>query len=158
MSSPDSMDTRESKRESQRRLGVRSITARLRPPRVLRLLLANHLSLTGIVVLLAFAVVALSAPYLAPPEHPETPYRIPRDGFKAVPQPPSREHIFGTTQGQYDVFYGVVWGTRTAFKVGLIVTGSTLLIGVAIGSVAGYYGGWVDEALDKLEHLLLSIG
>ena len=155
MSSPDSMDTRESEREA-RRLGVRSITARLRPPRVLRLLLTNHLSLTGIVVLLAFAVVAVSAPYLAPPEHPETPYRIPRDGFKAVPQPPSREHIFGTTQGQYDVFYGVVWGTRTAFKVGLIVTGSTVLIGLLVGGVAGYYGGWVDEVLMRITEVFMA--
>lgn len=156
MSSPNRMETQASERETQPQSGLRSITSRLRLPKVVRGLLTNPLSLTGMVVLLAFAVVAVSAPYLAPPKHPETPYKIPRDGFKAVPQPPSSEHLFGTTQGQYDIFYGVVWGTRTAFKVGLIVTGSTLLIGLVIGSVAGFYGGWIDEVLMRITEVFMA--
>ena len=51
------------------------------------------------------------------------PMMIPRAGFMPQPQPPSPDHPFGTTQGQYDMFYGVIWGTRTAFEIGLIVTG-----------------------------------
>ena len=156
MSSPNRMETRASERKTERQSGFRSITSRLRMPRVVRGLLANRLSLTGLLVLLVFAVVAVSAPYLAPPKHPETPYQMPRDGFKAVPEPPSREHLFGTTQGQYDIFYGVVWGSRTAFKVGLLVTGATVLIGLVIGSVAGYYGGWIDEVLMRITEVFMA--
>ena len=156
MSSPNRMETRASERKTERQSGFRSITSRLRMPRVVRGLVTNPLSLTGLLVLLVFAVVAVSAPYLAPPKHPETPYQMPRDGFKAVPEPPSREHLFGTTQGQYDIFYGVVWGSRTAFKVGLLVTGATVLIGLVIGSVAGYYGGWIDEVLMRITEVFMA--
>lgn len=156
MSTPYRTGSRASERDNQAQPGLESSTSRLRLPKVVRGLLANPLSLTGLVVLLAFAVMAVSAPYLAPPKHPESPYQIPRDGFKAVPQPPSRAHLFGTTEGQYDIFYGVVWGTRTAFKVGLIVTGSTVLIGLLIGGVAGYYGGWVDEVLMRITEVFMA--
>ena len=156
MSSPNRMETRASERKTELQSGFRSITSRLRMPRVVRGLVTNPLSLMGLLVLLVFAVVAVSAPYLVPPKHPETPYQMPRDGFKAVPEPPSREHLFGTTQGQYDIFYGVVWGSRTAFKVGLLVTGATVLIGLVIGSVAGYYGGWIDEVLMRITEVFMA--
>ena len=123
---------------------------------VLRRLLTNPLSLLGILILLGFAIVAVGAPYLAPPEYPDSAYRIPRDGFKAEPQPPSAEHPLGTTEGQYDIYYAVVWGTRTAFKVGLLVTGATVLIGLVLGSVAGYYGGWLDEILMRVVEVFMA--
>jgi peptide/nickel transport system permease protein len=75
---------------------------------------------------------------------------MPRLGYSAEPQPPSAEARFGTTEGQYDIFYGVVWGTRTAFKAGLIVSTVTLFIGVTLGTAAAYYGGIVDEALMRI--------
>jgi peptide/nickel transport system permease protein len=61
----------------------------------------------------------------------------------------------GTAQGQYDIYYGVIWGTRTAFKAGLIVVISTILIGVVVGSVSAYYGGWVDNILMRIVDILL---
>ena len=108
------------------------------------------------VLLTGFAVVAIAAPIIAEPTHPETAYKMPWDGFKAEPQLPSDEHIFGTTQGQYDIFYGIVWGTRTAFKVGLIVTGTTVVIGLVVGSIAGYYGGWVDDVLMRITEIFMA--
>ncbi len=65
-------------------------------------------------------------------------------------------HIFGMIDGR-DIFYGVVWGTRTAFRIGLIVTFFATLIGLLIGSIAGYYGGWVDEVLMRITDVFLSI-
>ncbi|HIQ30463.1 MAG TPA: ABC transporter permease, partial [Candidatus Caldiarchaeum subterraneum] len=93
---------------------------------------------------------------LAPPEDPERPFQIPRDGFAAEPRPPSPEHPFGTTEGQYDIYYGVIWGTRTAFIVGLTVVGASILIGLIIGSLSGYYGGWVDEVLMRVTDVILA--
>ena len=66
-------------------------------------------------------------------------------------------HIFGTAQGQYDVFYGIVWGTRTAFKTGLVVVIATFLIGVVVGSISAYYGGMVDNILMRIVDIFLTL-
>jgi len=117
----------------------------------------NPLSLLGVSLILFFAIIALFAPLIAPPpEGHIDPYQIPRDGYSPIPQPPSEEHIFGTTEGQYDVFYGVVWGTRTAFQVGIIVMGTTLIFGIFLGSLAGYFGGIVDEVIMRITDIFLA--
>jgi len=114
-------------------------------------LLKNPLSLSGLILISLFILVAVFAPVIAPPpERARDPYDMPRYGYSSVPQPPSPGKPFGTTEGQYDIFYGVVWGTRTAFKVGIIVTGATLVIGLTIGTIAAYYGGKVDEILMRI--------
>ena len=107
----------------------------------------NPLSLAASVIILVFMGIAIAVPWLAPPIQGHSPYQIPRDGFSLVPKPPNGKHPFGTTEGRYDIYYGVIWGTRTAFRVGLIVTGSITLIGVVIGTIAGYYGGLADEII-----------
>jgi peptide/nickel transport system permease protein len=66
-------------------------------------------------------------------------------------------HILGTSQGQYDVFYGIVWGTRTAFRTGLIVTIATFLIGIIIGSISAYYGGVVDNVIMRIVDVFLTL-
>lgn len=129
------------------------------PRRVLRGLLSNPSSLLGVVIISFLGIVALLAPVLAPCplEDPRqaaycgrNPYAVPKHGFSVHPQPPSPEHPFGTTAEQYDIYYGVVWGTRTAFKVGLAITFASLLIGLTIGSISAYYGGWIDEILMRV--------
>jgi peptide/nickel transport system permease protein len=124
---------------------------------VLHQLRRNPLSIIGISLIIIFAIVAIAAPLIAPtPENALDPYSIPRDGFSPIPQPPSDEHIFGTTEGQYDIFYGVVWGTRTAFRVGLLVVGGILLIGITLGSIAGYFGGIIDEIIMRITDVFLA--
>ncbi|NLE43082.1 MAG: ABC transporter permease [Chloroflexi bacterium] len=119
--------------------------------KLIRQLLRNPLSLSGIILIVFFIVVALAAPLIAPPSpRARDPYDMPRLGYFAEPQLPNSEALFGTTEGQYDIFYGVVWGTRTAFKAGLIVTFSTLVIGLSLGTVAAYYGGRLDEFLMRI--------
>jgi peptide/nickel transport system permease protein len=125
-------------------------------PRWLRALLRNPVSITGLAIVLFFVAVAILAPVLAPPYIPSQPYQIPRDGFRPQPQPPSAQHPFGTTEGQYDLFYGVVWGTRTAFKIGIIITGLTVLIGGTLGAISAYAGGWVDEVLQRIVEIVLA--
>jgi peptide/nickel transport system permease protein len=124
---------------------------------VLKKLLTRPLSVVGFVLLFAFIVIAIIAPYIAPPKYANEPYRIPRDGFWAEPKPPSAEHLLGTAEGQYDIFYGVVWGTRTAFRVGIIVTLFACAIGMVIGSAAAYYGGLIDEILMRLVDIFYTL-
>lgn len=117
----------------------------------------NPLSVIGVTLILIFAIIAIFAPILAPPpEGHIDPYRIPRDGYSPVPQPPSEEHRLGTTEGQYDIFYGVIWGTRSAFRVGLLVMGAILAIGITLGSIAGYLGGIIDETIMRVTDIFMA--
>ncbi|MBV6450337.1 MAG: hypothetical protein MHPDNHAH_01061 [Anaerolineales bacterium] len=145
--------------------------------RVLLGLFKTPAAIAGTILILFFMFIALAAPVLAPPLNPNDPYKIPRDGFKSEPKPMGEVwkskppplpfwweavtgkdgwvHIFGTAQGQYDIYYGVIWGTRTAFKTGLAVVFSTVLIGVIVGAVSAYYGGIVDNILMRIVDVLL---
>ena len=147
--------------------------------RILQGLLKTPASIVGFILIGFFVLVAIFAPVIAPPPRTGDPYTIPRDGFKAEPQPMGSEwrvrppplpfwwepimgtdkwvHIFGTAQGQYDVFYGVVWGTRTAFKTGMIVVVATLLIGIVVGAISAYYGGMVDNIIMRIVDVFLTL-
>ena len=117
----------------------------------------NPSAIIGFSLLVFFIVVAVCAPYIAPPKYPHNPNLMPHTGFSSTPMPPSKQNIFGTTSGQYDIFYGAVWGTRTAFKIGLFVVAFAVLIGVTIGVISGYYGGIIDEILMRIVDIIFAI-
>ncbi len=127
-----------------------------RTPSWLKAMLRNPLSVTGMSLVVLFALIAIFAPLLAPPAYPTAPFIIPQDGFEAQPQPPSPAHIFGTTSGQYDLYYGVVWGTRTAFEVGLIVTFFSSIIGTIAGAIAAFTGGALDNVVQRVVEMFLA--
>jgi len=146
--------------------------------RILAGLSKTPASIIGLSLIVFFVLVAIAAPVLAPPKATGDPFDIPRDGFTSDPRPPGTEwkrnappyvpfwykaltgkdkwvHLFGTSAGQYDIYYAMVWGTRTAFKTGLVVTFVTLLIGVVIGSISAYYGGLVDNIIMRIVDIFL---
>jgi len=124
---------------------------------VLWRLLRNPMARIGLVLLVIFSGIALFAPILAPPKYDFAPYRMPHKGFSTIPKPPNPNNVFGTTSGQYDIYYGVVWGTRTAFKTGLLVVLVAALIGVCVGVISGYYGGWIDEIIMRMVDIVWTI-
>ena len=146
--------------------------------RIVRGLLKTPASILGFTLILFFLFIAIAAPWIIPPVGRD-PYQIPRDGFSSEPRPmmsvwnrnapplpfwwkPIMKtdkwvHILGTSQGQYDVFYGVIWGTRTAFRTGFIVVLATFLIGVIVGSVSAYYGGAVDNIIMRVVDVFLTL-
>lgn len=142
--------------ERERPTTLDRLRAKFAIPIAVKRLLLNPTSLTGIILVVFFAVVAVAAPVLAPPKSQREPYLIPKDGFAMEPQAPTSEHPFGTTSGQYDIYYGVVWGTRTAFQVGLIITGATVTIGLIMGSIAAYYGGWLDNLFMRIVDIVMA--
>jgi peptide/nickel transport system permease protein len=104
--------------------------------------------------LTAFVVMAIGAGWFAPPpENSRDPYMIPRDGFSTTPEEPSDAHPMGTTEGQYDIYYGVFWGARTAFRIGVVITLFTTIIGLFVGSISAFYGGWLDEVLMRITEI-----
>jgi len=123
----------------------------------LRRIFKNPSAIIGFSLLLCFIAIAVFAPYIAPPKYQHNPYQMPHKGYSQTPKPPSEAHIFGTTSGQYDIFYGAVWGTRTAFKIGLFVIGIAVIIGVTLGTISGYYGGIIDEIIMRIVDIIFAI-
>ncbi len=66
-------------------------------------------------------------------------------------------HFFGTDDLGRDFFSRVLYGIRTSETVGLFVAGLSTLIGVIVGALAGYYGGWIDNVLMRLTDLVLTL-
>jgi len=120
-------------------------------------LFKNKISLVGLVIIIVLGLIAIFAPWIAPPQNPDDPYFIPRAGWGNEPQPPSREHIFGTAEGQYDIFYGIIWGTRTAFLIGFVVVGISSVVGIVLGTISAYYGGRIDEIIMRVTDIFMSI-
>jgi len=115
------------------------------------------MSLLGFGLIGFFLAVALAAPVLAPMEPgSRDAYIIPQSGYSPDPVRPSKEHWFGTTEQQYDLYYGMVWGTRTAFSVALKVVGFSVFVGILLGGAAGFYGGWIDEILMRFTDVILA--
>jgi len=69
-------------------------------------------------------------------------------------RPPSLAHPFGTDWAGRDVFSRVLYGGRYSLSIGVVAVGLALLVGVPLGAVAGYVGGWVDEAVMRLVDVL----
>ncbi len=103
----------------------------------------------GIVVLLAFILVAIFAPFFAPYD----PYE-PTLGQGLLG--PSKEHLLGTDALGRDTLSRIIYGSRTSMMIGLIVVFSAAIIGVGLGLVAGYYGGWVYTLIMRLVDALMA--
>lgn len=147
--------------------------------RLLRGLFTNPLSVAGLLIVTSFILAAAFAPTLAPPLRVAAdPYLIPRDGFGPEPKPPGTVwtrgappipfwyrtitgkdewvHLMGTASGQFDIYYGVVWGARTALFVGVVITFTTVAIGLIIGSLAAFYGSWLDDLLMRITEIFMT--
>lgn len=125
--------------------------------RFMKKFFSNPTAILGVSLLVFYIIIAIFAPVIAPPRDASNPYIIPRGAsWGTRPQPPSADHIFGQVGGR-DIFYGVIWGTRTAFRIGLIVSLVSTLIGLVIGSISAYFGGWLDEVLMRITDIFLSM-
>lgn len=98
----------------------------------------------GLVLTAIFLLTALFAPLLSPYGFSQL-----RDesGAFGAQQPPSSEHWLGTTQGGLDVLSRLIWGSRTALYVIVVAVIASLFIGVALGLISGYFGGWLDRVM-----------
>ena len=112
----------------------------------------NKLAFIGLIVLLLLAAMAFSADLIANYEEDAI---FQNAGSRL--QPPSSEHWFGTDGFGRDLFARVIFGARTSLSIGFTAIVLALCCGVVIGSVAGYYGGWVDNLLMRAMDILLAI-
>jgi peptide/nickel transport system permease protein len=120
-----------------------------------RIILSDRTGLIGSVLLVAFVLLAIFAPYIAPYD-PLARHSDP-DGVLLRTRPPSAQHWFGTTSYGRDVLSQVIHGSRVAITVGFISSICIVLIGTNMGLHAGYWGGWIDATLMRLTDVLYGI-
>ncbi|MDX9715087.1 MAG: ABC transporter permease [Dissulfurispiraceae bacterium] len=109
----------------------------------------NRLALAGLIIILALAAAAVSAPLISPYE----PTKI--DVYNVL-SPPSISHPLGTDELGRDVLSRMIWGSRTSLKVGFIAVGIAIVIGTLIGAAAGFYGGRIDSLLMRFVDIMLA--
>jgi peptide/nickel transport system permease protein len=106
-------------------------------------------ALVGLTLILFLVLTAILAPVIAP-------YEFDAQDLTQIRQEPSADHLFGTDKYGRDVFSRVVYGSRIALQVAFIVVGIELLVGVTLGMLAGYFGGWVDSLISGLTDMVWS--
>src|SRR5271166_4674717 len=101
----------------------------------------NLLSTAGAVMIAAFVLCAIFAPWIAPqdPAYIDLASRL---------MPPSTAHWFGTDELGRDILSRVIYGARISMLVGTCVVATSLTLGLIFGSIAGYYGGFLDRFLN----------
>ena len=117
--------------------------------RILQRLLHNPMTVVGLVVVAVLLVVALFAPLIA------THNPLEQDLAQAL-QAPSSAHWFGTDEYGRDVFSRLVHGSRISLYIIALVTVIVGPVGLAVGSVAGYFGGWVDNLFMRITDIFIS--
>ncbi len=118
--------------------------------RLARALLRNPLAMVGLAIILLLLLVAMFAPWLAPcsPIQGELANRL---------QPPSGTHWMGTDELGRDILSRIIFGARITLMIVLLVAIIAAPLGLLIGTVAGYFGGWVDRILMGLTDIFLSL-
>lgn len=109
----------------------------------------NKRIVIGLVITILLIIVAISAPYIAPHD----PLKV--DLSKSL-QSPNLQYPLGTDRLGRGVLSRIVYGARISLKIGVITQSIALIIGIFLGALAGYYGGWVDEFISYLINLFLA--
>ena len=129
-----------------------AVRATSRRREVVAVLLRNRLALFGLVVLALLVVAALFGDALAPYD----PSRRAGDLVADRLQPPSLAHPFGTDELGRDVFSRVLVGARVSLQVGFVAVGISLVAGVTLGLLAGFYRGRLDDLVMRSMDMLFA--
>jgi len=108
----------------------------------------NALAIFGGLIVLILVLVAIFAPYVATGD----PTAI---DIKDALSGPSPRHILGTDQLGRDIFSRIIYGSRVSLSIGLVAVGLAAVIGVILGSLAGYFGGRMDSVIMRFVDIML---
>ncbi len=110
----------------------------------------NRFAAVGFWIIIAFIVMAIFAPYIAP-------YDPNEQDLLASLQGPSLAHPFGVDYFGRDILSRVIWGSRVSLTLSVEAVLLATVVGTFIGAVAGYYGGVIDEVLMRTMDVFLAI-
>jgi peptide/nickel transport system permease protein len=117
--------------------------------RALRRLARRRGAMVGLAFVAFFVLIALFAPWIAPHDPLGT-------SWSAVRKAPSLAYLFGTDEIGRDVLSRVIWGTRASLLAGVVSVSISLALGVPIGLLAGYAGGWTDSVIARFTDAMLA--
>ena len=112
--------------------------------------LKNKLAITGAAIIMFLLIIAVFAPLIAP-------YDLARQEILHRLEAPSARHLLGTDELGRDVFSRIIFGTRISLMVGFVATGISLLIGVTLGLVSGFFGNRTDAIIMRIVDIFLCI-
>lgn len=115
---------------------------------MIRHIINNKLAVFGGAVVLLLAAAALFAPFISPYDPTDL-------NIKEALSKPSFSHFFGTDHLGRDVFSRMIYGARISLSIGFSSVGIAVIIGLLIGSIAGYYGGRTDLLLMRFVDIML---
>jgi peptide/nickel transport system permease protein len=127
-----------------------AIVAPIRRPHLVRRVLRRPVALTATLVVVAFVVIALGAPYWAPYDPIKTDYR-------AIRNAPSAAHLLGTDEVGRDVLSRLIWGARASLLAGAVPVTIALLVSLPLGLLSGCAGGWLDGLIMRVTDAMLAI-
>jgi peptide/nickel transport system permease protein len=116
----------------------------------MNVILKNPLALAGLIIIGIISIMAIFAPWIAPFD----PDAI---NVKNILLSPSATHLMGTDGLGRDVYSRMLFGARISLLVGIVAVGIATIIGIVLGSIAGFYRGWVDTVIMRLVDVMLSI-
>jgi peptide/nickel transport system permease protein len=106
--------------------------------------------MVGLVVVILFVLIAVFAPLISPYDPVAT-------SWSAVRKAPSAQYWFGTDEIGRDVLSRVIWGARASLLAGLVSVSISMLLGVPIGLLAAYVGGWTDGVISRFTDAMLAV-
>ena len=113
----------------------------------------NPTAVIGAIIVITSVALAMLAPYSTPfPEHVGAVV-----DFRNRHQPPSAVHWFGTDNVGRDIFTRVIFGLRVSLLLAVVVLGIAIPVGVVLGLLAGYFGGWVEIVIMRVTDIALAI-
>lgn len=117
--------------------------------RTIRVMTKNRLVLAGAIMVIGLILTAAFAFVIAP-------YSPIANNVRAATQPPSSFYLFGTDRFGRDIFSRVIYGSQITLLVAMVSVTVSALIGVTLGLVSGFYGGWVDAVIGRIFDVLFS--
>lgn len=111
--------------------------------------LRNRLALIGLLIITALIFIAVFAPFIAPFDPVMT-------NLTGRLQPPSGVHFLGTDEMGRDIFSRIIWGSRlTLYVIGLVAI-IAAPVGIVVGTISGYFGGFIDTVLMRITDIFLA--
>ena len=106
----------------------------------------NKMAMLCAIIILLLVIIAVFAPVLAP-------YDPDVQDYANILKAPSKAHLLGTDEYGRDILSRIIYGTRVSLSVGLLAQALATLIGVTLGALAAYYGGWVDTVISRITEI-----
>src|SRR5699024_10410315 len=112
-------------------------------------IIKSKTSLLGLCIIAILMITAILAPVIAP--HSPTDQSI-INRYQA----PSSDHWLGTDELGRDIYSRIIYGTRISIQIGVIAVGISLVIGVFLGALSGYFGRWIDQIIMRIIDIMMA--